>query len=145
MEEGRLVEAYLYNVWNDQENYSSDLYLNNIAQQDLESLWQAVRADFDAGTIGVRYLFDDEERQKNTLVTDLVFVFEVSAPTPRNPDRTTTNELTITLTPNASRTMAWLEAHDLPRDGYSLRYHYEEEGSADLPSTYENPIQGMSR
>lgn len=142
LEEGRLVEAYLYNVWNSAENYSTDLYLNNITQEDLQQLWQAVRADFDEGTIGVRYLFDDEERQNNTLVTDLVFVFEVPAPTPRNPDRTTTNELTITLTPNASRTMAWLEEHDLPRDGYSLRYHYEEEGSADLPSTYENPYTG---
>ncbi|MGI5962361.1 MAG: hypothetical protein ACOX7N_01435 [Lawsonibacter sp.] len=141
LEEGRLVEAYLYNALDNQGNYSTDLYLEGVTQEDLQQLWQAVRADFDAGTIGVRYLFSDEERQKNTLVTDLVFVFELPAPTLRNPNRTTTNELSITLSPNATYTMAWLEEHNLPGDGYSLQYHDFEVASADFPYTYEDPYE----
>ncbi len=36
-----------------------------------------MQADFDAGTIGVRYLFDDEQRRENTYVPTCVFIFEV--------------------------------------------------------------------
>ena len=68
-----------------------------------------MRADFDAGTIGVRYLFDDQQRQENTYVTDLVFVFEVpSRNSVSDATESYSTDLRITLTPNAEHTLAWL-------------------------------------
>ena len=69
------MEAYLSNVYKPNEEVG-DFYLEGVAGEDLEDLWQAVRKDFDEGTIGVRYLFDDNERRANTYVTDLCFVLE---------------------------------------------------------------------
>ena len=68
-----------------------------------------MRADFDAGTIGVRYLFDEQQRQENTYVTDLVFVFEVpSRNSVSEAGSSYSTDLRITLTPNAENTLAWL-------------------------------------
>ena len=115
-EQYRLVEAYLDRAGTQSgqtEIDTSELrYLQGASNAQLQELWQAMRADFDAGTIGVRYLFDDGERVENTYLTDLVFVFE----RPVSPsDRTgtaasesRTTELRITLTPNAQNTLAWL-------------------------------------
>ena len=112
-EQYRLVEAYLDRAGTQSGQTETDtnepFYLEGASNAQLQELWKAVRADFDAGTIGVRYLFDDQQRQENTYVTDLVFVFEV-------PSRNSVSEagsiystdLRITLTPNAENTLAWL-------------------------------------
>jgi len=101
-----------------------------------QPLWEAVRADFDAGTIGVRYLFDDEERRANTYQTDLIFEF--SDPIPE--DFGTEEEgaysyrvysLTITLTPNASRTLAVLEEAGITGP-YQYMEHPDLEAEKDL-------------
>lgn len=114
----RLVEVYLDRASTQSGQTDMDTsqpyYLEGASNAQLKELWQAMRTDFDAGTIGVRYLFDDEERVKNTYVTDLVFVFEIpsSAGTSRPSDspasESRTTELRITLTPNAANTLAWL-------------------------------------
>lgn len=117
-EQCRLVEAYLDRAGTQSGQSDMDTsephYLEGASNDQLKELWQAMRADFDAGTIGVRYLFDDEQRLQNTYVTDLVFVFEVpsSAGTSRPSDSPAsvshTTEMRITLTPNAENTLAWL-------------------------------------
>ena len=112
-EQYRLVEAYLDRVSTQSGQTETDtnepFYLEGASNAQLQELWKAVRADFDAGTIGVRYLFDDEERVENTYATDLVFVFEVP---PRNgvseAGSSYSTELRITLTPNAANTLSWL-------------------------------------
>lgn len=144
MEEGRLVEAWLSNVIllpaNPYEDpYQNVLYLDGAASEDLEGLWQAVRADFQDGTIGVRYLFDNEERLENTCITDLVFAFELPAPTKRNPNATVREELSITLTPNAQRTLAWLKTFSALDTQYALWPHTYDPASADLPDTQTQP------
>ena len=110
-ENWRIVEAYLSNVY-----YKSgalgNKYLDGAAGEDLEGLWQAVQDDFAEGTIGVRYLFDDNERRTNTYVTDLCFVFERPKSTVTGKDgekAADTEHFAITMTPNAKHTLAWLE------------------------------------
>lgn len=126
-EQGRLVEASLQNVRNERgvEDYT---YLAGAATEDLEGLWKAVRADFDAGDIGVRYLFpDSDERYANTYVTDLQFTF---AP-PDSADQKEASvdvrhysyNFSITLTPQAKNTLTWLEEHNVLGGKYSLLPH----------------------
>ena len=112
-EEYRLVEAYLDRAGTQSGQTETDtnepFYLEGASNAQLKELWQAVRADFDAGTIGVRYLFDDQQRQENTYVTDLVFVFEVpSRNSVSDAMESYSTDLRITLTPNAKNTLAWL-------------------------------------
>ena len=95
---------------------STNVYLES---QYLRPLWEAMRADFDAGTIGVRYLFDDEERRANTYQTDLIFEFTDPIPEDFGKEEEgaysyRVYSLTITLTPNASRTLAVLEEAGIP-------------------------------
>lgn len=112
-EEYRLVEAYLDRAGTQRGQTETDtnepFYLEGASNAQLKELWQAVRADFDAGTIGMRYLFDDQQRQENTYVTDLVFVFEVpSRNSVSDAMESYSTDLRITLTPNAENTLAWL-------------------------------------
>lgn len=112
-EEYRLVEAYLDRAGTQSGQTETDtnepFYLEGASNAQLKELWQAVRADFDAGTIGMRYLFDDQQRQENTYVTDLVFVFEVpSRNSVSDAMESYSTTLRITLTPNAENTLAWL-------------------------------------
>lgn len=112
-EKYRLVEAYLDRAGTQSGQTETDtnepFYLEGASNAQLQELWKAVRADFDAGTIGVRYLFDDLQRQENTYVTDLVFVFEVpSRNSVSDAMESYSTDLRITLTPNAGNTLAWL-------------------------------------
>ena len=117
-EQYRLVEAYLDRAGTQSGQTDLDTsqphYLEGASNAQLKELWQAMRTDFDAGTIGVRYLFDDEERLENTYVTDLVFVFEMptssgtSRPSDSPASESRTTEMRITLSPNAANTLAWL-------------------------------------
>ena len=103
----RLVEAYLNNLWlEDNRSYQGSYYLDQATGQDLEKLWQAVLLDFDQGTIGVRYLFENSQaRNENTYIADLNFVWGQQ---PMADGPSVTSELSITLTPQASHTLAVL-------------------------------------
>ena len=146
-EEGRLVEAYLTDLYQLYENGSrqeqSIRYLDGITGEELEDLWQAVRADFRDGTIGVRYLFEDQERMDNTYRTDLTFSFEITSLGVRGQTVARGRELTITLTPNAQRTLDWLEEFSGLGERYELQPHTpseepeEEEFPLDMPMTVE--------
>lgn len=110
---GRLVSACLVSLWDPATEQSSDCYLENASPADLNELWAAVRADFDDGTIGVRYLFpNSEQRTAGTYVTDLRFEFSFSdSSDSKVRQETIPSHLQITLTPTASRTLAWLNRH----------------------------------
>lgn len=154
-ETGRMVEAYLRNiqlldtmgmdaegVWSQEDQY----YLEG---KDISGLWQAVRADFDAGNIGMRYLFDDQTRNENTYVTDLYFHWEI--PGPRG--STSYNDLAVTLTPSARNTLQWLRDNTGLDTDYQLVQHQWQESSQEYyPDTqevpdgvyYEDPTQEMA-
>ena len=138
-EEGRLVEAYLVNVWNTQTEYYEDVYIDGSAQ----ALWDAMKQDFTEGTIGVRYLLEDSQaRYENTCYTDLCFTVEL----PEKPDssgrpvpETESNTFVITLTPNASHTLSLLrelgaldDAHVAPAYGVYM------DGAEDRYDAYRN-------
>ena len=111
------METYLSSVYNTREQSYTDLSLDDYGQQ----LWQAVKADFDAGNIGKRYLFDDEERSENTYVTDLDFTWGRLNKDGEQEDFY--RSVTVTLTPQAANTLAVLESTGLLGDKYQLQPH----------------------
>ncbi|MGE4275893.1 MAG: hypothetical protein AB7E30_01800 [Lawsonibacter sp.] len=125
-EQGRLVEAYLNGVYNRNADNLDTLYLDGLE----EPLWQAVRLDFEAGNIGVRYLFDDEERLKNTYRTDLCFTWEIPVNSKgAKPGETYNASITITLTPQASHTLAVLEESGALGETYVIQPHTDQDSS----------------
>ena len=143
----RIVDAWLEGVAKNGNDLYESLYLDGTSGQDLEGLWQAVKQDFAQGTIGVRYLFDDNQRRANTYVTDLHFEFEVketedgkvvSSHTPSSQVVAYSRSFTITLTPQAENTLAWLEYHNVLGDQYQLMEHdlYEQGKSFYLENGY---------
>ena len=130
VEQGRLVEAYLDSVWNTRTQGYETVYIDGSTQ----ALYDAVKQDFAEGTIGIRYLLDNSQaRLDNTCVTDLHFTVEVpqTASTPGTGDRAASEMVSydwyITLTPNASHTLALLrelgaldETHIAPTYGEYL-------------------------
>ena len=138
-EEGRLVEAYLVNVWNTQTEYYEDVYIDGSAQ----ALWDAMKQDFTEGTIGVRYLLEDSQaRYENTCYTDLCFTVEL----PEKPDssgrpvpETESNTFVITLTPNASHTLSLLrELGALDDTHVAPAYGVYMDGAEDRYDAYRN-------
>ena len=123
-EQGTLMETYLSSVYNTREQSYTDLSLDDYGQQ----LWQAVKADFDAGNIGKRYLFDDEERSENTYVTDLDFTWGRLNKDGEQEDFY--RSVTVTLTPQAANTLAVLESTGLGND-YQLQPHSRDSGDDD--------------
>ena len=108
------METYLSSVYNTREQSYTDLSLDDYGQQ----LWQAVKADFDAGNIGKRYLFDDEERSENTYVTDLDFTW--GRLNKDGEQEGSYRSVTVTLTPQAANTLAVLESTGLLGNDYQL-------------------------
>ena len=124
-EQGTLMETYLSSVYNTREQSYTDLSMDDYGQQ----LWQAVKADFDAGNIGKRYLFDDEERSENTYVTDLDFTW--GRLNKDGEQEGFYRSVTVTLTPQAANTLAVLESTGLLGDDYQLQPHSWDSGDDD--------------
>ena len=133
MEEGRLVEAYLVSVWNTGTQAYEDVYIDGSAQE----LWDAMKQDFEEGTIGVRYPIPDQERWDNTYQTDLCFTFELPRSSPDFAESTYSSDLTVTLTPNAQHTLAWLEQYGGLNTQYYLIAHASSQ--VELPATQDGP------
>ncbi len=116
---GRLVSASLESAWNPVSGDTCTSYLNEASPAELTELWQAVRADFEEGTIGARYLITDSpERYASTYRTDLCFEFAIDLPedlqthpSSELPWSSSTRTMGITLTPRASHTLDWLQSH----------------------------------
>ena len=103
-------------------------------------LWQAVLTDFDAGTIGTRYLFEDQDRLENTCEADLDFSFYL---TEQDSMVHRGGSVTITLTPQASHTLAVLEELGVLTDTRIARTHAQADrwyamtdGAEDTSSLY---------
>ena len=99
----RGISAYLDGVRDKDGGYNT-VYLDGAAGEDLDGLWTAVLADFKAGTLGRRYQFDSsDQRLDHTCRTDLVFEFKSDLEEGRS-----WKNITVTLTPDAENTLAWL-------------------------------------
>lgn len=144
---GRLVEAYLSGVElprtegsgsDASSQYQDPYFLNDATSQQLEQLWQAVQDDFAAGTIGVRYPIAGQDRWDNTYQSDLCFSFELPQNSPNHAESTYSADLSITLTPNAKNTLAWLEQYG----GLGTQYYLIAHGSSsvELPNTQTQPL-----
>ena len=92
----------------------------------------------------MRYLFSDEERLQNTYRTDLRFQWaRPSADRPGQDGPSSergagdgwayTSTLDITLTPNASRTLDWLQTFSSLGSHYELLPHEEEAATVAVP------------
>lgn len=148
---GRLVEAYLSGVELPQgedgtsassPQYQDPYYLEDATPQQLEQLWQAVQDDFAAGTIGVRYPIPTQARWDNTYQSDLCFSFELPYNDPQHADSTYSSNLTVTLTPNAKNTLAWLEQYGGLNTRYALIPH--DNRSSQLPDTQSDLPAGQA-
>ena len=139
----RLVAAYLEDVWNTQTRQYETVYIYGST----EKLWQAMKQDFAEGTIGVRYLFDNSvERMENTCATDLYFDYE-APPKPGDVGISSYgSSFSITLTPQASHTLALLhELKVLDETHLALTNREAEalelgEGGAYAPSTQAEAV-----
>ena len=118
----RITDAWLEGVAKDRARLYESLHLDGATREDLQGLWQAVKQDFAQGTIGVRYLFEDDQRLSNTYVTDLYFEFEVletkdgeivTSTVPSSQVVSHSRTFCITLTPHAENTLNWLEERGL--------------------------------
>ena len=99
----RSISAYLDGVRDKDGGYNT-VSLDGAAGEDLDGLWTAVLADFKAGTLGRRYLFDSsDQRLDHTCRTDLVFEFRNDPEEGRS-----WTSVIVTLTPDAENTLAWL-------------------------------------
>lgn len=107
-----------------------------------EEIWEAVQADFAAGNLGQRYLFDDDVRNEGTYRTDLKLRFllpeeerlggyedvyyEKYVATQEAPPATEESlyswnfTVTVTLTPKAQRTIAALEKYSDLGQAYDI-------------------------
>ena len=76
-------------------------------------------------------VLEDGERLENTFRTDLTFSFELTRVDSRGELHPYSRDLTITLTPNARRTLAWLEEFSGLGESYELRPHVAGEEDED--------------
>lgn len=117
-------------------NYS--LSIEN--EQDAQRLWQAAQADFAAGRLGRRYLFDNEARWSGYYYNDLEF-YLTQVKTDEDGMRYTDSwNLTVALTPTATETLAVLEdlgaLDQVPLMTYGEWSAWDgDEGSITIPST----------
>ena len=121
----RLAEVHLDTVYNVAEEYWDEIFLMEQSAADLLELWQAVREDFREGTIGSHVLFYPEDGTDLDLWPSLRFYWEkpmeredyqgLTAPVSQEMEY-----VVVALSPQAEHTLAWLEAHGLPGEGYAL-------------------------
>ena len=126
----RLTEVDLYDVYQVREDFWDSIYLEQ-STADLLRLWEAVRQDFREGTLGNHSLFLPEDGDSTAdLWPSLQFYWEKpmeredyqGLTTAASQERET---VSIALNPQAEHTMAWLEAHGLPGEGYALFWDEE--------------------
>ena len=142
-ENGTLISAYLQGVWNKDQNAEDyQPHYIDATPSELMDLWRAVREDYDEGNIGVRYLLKDSDtRYENTYVTDLYFEWD-PAPIDSSDNQdasgedsfsystsstisTNSSSFLITLTPQATHTLAWLESHGVPNESFDFLTHLQ--------------------
>lgn len=81
----------------------------------LEELWSAVQADLADGSLGRRYLLENQARLENCYVNDLVLTFRRAGQAARA-DGSDTYSVTVTLQTTGARTLAALEQYGVDLD-----------------------------
>ena len=81
----------------------------------LEELWSAVQADLADGSLGRRYLLENQARLENCYVNDLILTFRRSGQAARA-DGSDTYSVTVTLQTTGARTLAVLEQYGFDLD-----------------------------
>ena len=81
----------------------------------LEALWSAVQADLADGSLGRRYLLENQARLENCCVNDLILTFR-RAGQPARTDGSDTYSVTVTLQTTGARTLAALEQYGFDLD-----------------------------
>ena len=81
----------------------------------LEELWNAVQADLADGSLGRRYLLENQARLENCYVNDLVLTFRRAGQAARA-DGSDTYSVTVTLQTTGARTLAALEQYGFDLD-----------------------------
>ena len=81
----------------------------------LEELWNAVQADLADGSLGRRYLLENQARLENCYVNDLVLTFRRAGQAARA-DGSDTYSVTVTLQTTGARTLAVLEQYGFDLD-----------------------------
>ena len=140
-----LEEAVLSDVRNTKTDGMETLVLD---EDTAAQLWQAVRQDYQEGTIGVRYLIEDNDRMNNTYRTDLRFSFTRILPQDKaygDEGRYQAYHITVTLTPQATHTAQVLEQSGLLGGLYVLQPHtsddFGDESSEDYTTDWEDDLQ----
>ena len=152
----RPVEALLQDVYDRVDGTYVQYVFESATGEDLRALWDAVQADFAEGTLGKRYLFDNEERYGNSYHTDLHLTFALDKKAEVLPggeyaySQTVdedyykyggTRGFTITLTPHARHTLQWIEEMEVLGDRFLIATHNMDTSGLD----YEKPIpEGIS-
>ena len=126
----RLAKVHLDTVYNVAEEYWDEIFLMEQSAADLLELWEAVRQDFREGNIGSHQLFLPEDGVSPDQWPGLRFSWE--KPMEREdyqgltaPASQTREYVVVALSPQAEHTLAWLEAHGLPGEGYALFWDEE--------------------
>ena len=81
----------------------------------LEALWSAVQADLADGSLGRRYLLENQARLENCYVNDLILTFRRAGQAARA-DGSDTYSVTVTLQTTGARTLAALEQYGFDLD-----------------------------
>ncbi len=81
----------------------------------LEELWSAVQADLADGSLGRRYLLENQARLENCYVNDLILTFRRAGQAARA-DGSDTYSVTVTLQTTGARTLAVLEQYGFDLD-----------------------------
>ena len=81
----------------------------------LEELWNAVQADLADGSLGRRYLLENQARLENCYVNDLILTFRRAGQAARA-DGSDTYSVTVTLQTTGARTLAVLEQYGFDLD-----------------------------
>jgi len=90
--------------------YKHTEYTNShLTGEEARKLWDAVQEDLEAGRIGRRYLFEDEERRTNCYRTDLTLTLVYSRISEEGKRVTGTHDLRITIQRSADATLKVLE------------------------------------
>ena len=117
--DARPISGWISPVYAPETDRHFEAQIDGAGARDLGTLWDAVQADFEAGTLGRRWLFEDEHRWNETYESDLSLTFLV-----RNEGGSEhTRHLSITLTPSAQNTLSWLTEHGILSDSCQLVPH----------------------
>ena len=133
VDEQRLIEVGVFSLWDEAEQTYTDRFLSELGlgPGEMRQVFQAVLLDVQEGNLGQRYLFDnDPRRESGTCLTDLSFDWEATERRPQGGGETeiytTSESLTVTLTPQAEHTLAALRELGVCTDAvYPVPYGFD--------------------